>query len=50
MTLNGCLLYTSPGTNTTYGVATQSANGLMSAADKTKLDGMPVSGVYGEEF
>ena len=39
-----------PGTNTTYGVATQSANGLMSAADKTKLDGMPVSGVYGEEF
>ena len=39
-----------PGTNTTYGVATQSANGLMSAADKIKLDGMPVSGVYGEEF
>lgn len=39
-----------PGTNTTYGVATQSVNGLMSAADKTKLDGMPVSGVYGEEF
>ena len=28
-----------PGTNTTYGVATQSVNGLMSAADKTKLDG-----------
>lgn len=25
-------------TNTTYGVATQSANGLMSAADKKKLD------------
>ena len=39
-----------PGTNTTYGVATQSVNGLMSSADKTKLDGMPVSGVYGEEF
>ena len=39
-----------PGTNTTYGVAMQSANGLMSAADKTKLDGMPASGVYGEEF
>ena len=34
----------------TYSAATQSANGLMSAADKTKLDGMPVSGVYGEEF
>ena len=27
-------------TNTTYSVATQSANGLMSAADKKKLDGM----------
>lgn len=26
--------------NTTYGVATQSANGLMSAADKKKLDGI----------
>lgn len=26
--------------NTTYGVATQSANGLMAAADKTKLDGV----------
>ena len=27
-------------TNTTYGVATTSANGLMSSADKTKLDGI----------
>lgn len=27
-------------TNTTYGAATQSANGLMSAADKKKLDGI----------
>lgn len=27
-------------TDTTYGAATQSANGLMSAADKTKLDGI----------
>lgn len=27
-------------TNTTYGVATQSANGLMSKDDKTKLDGL----------
>lgn len=26
--------------NTTYGVATQSANGLMAAADKKKLDGV----------
>ena len=26
--------------NTTYGAATQSSNGLMSAADKTKLDGI----------
>ena len=39
-----------PAQDTTYSAATQSANGLMSAADKTKLDGMPVSGVYGEEF
>lgn len=30
-------------TNTTYNVATQSANGLMSAADKKKLDGMVVA-------
>lgn len=29
-----------PGTNTTYGNATASAAGLMSAADKAKLDGM----------
>ena len=29
-------------TNTTYSAATQSANGLMSAADKTKLDGIAV--------
>lgn len=29
--------------NTTYGVATQSANGLMSVADKTKLDGIAIS-------
>ena len=31
---------TPPDTNTTYSAATQSANGLMSAADKTKLDGI----------
>lgn len=29
-----------PDTNTTYSVATQSANGLMSSADKRKLDGL----------
>lgn len=31
---------TPPDTNTTYGAATQSAAGLMSAADKQKLDGV----------
>ena len=31
---------TPPDTNTTYSNATQSANGLMSAADKKKLDGI----------
>ena len=32
--------YTPPTENTTYGLASTSANGLMSAADKTKLDGV----------
>lgn len=32
--------YTPPTTNTTYSVATTSANGLMSSTDKTKLDGI----------
>jgi len=32
--------YTPPTTNTTYNAATQSAAGLMSAADKKKLDGI----------
>ena len=31
---------TPPDTNTTYGTASQSVNGLMSAADKKKLDGI----------
>ena len=31
---------TPPDTNTTYGTASQSTNGLMSAADKKKLDGI----------
>lgn len=37
---SGQLMVNVPWTNTTYGVATQSANGLMSAADKKKLDGI----------
>lgn len=36
--------------NTTYSVVTQTNNGLMSANDKKKLDGMPSSGISGEEF
>lgn len=32
-----------PGQDTTYSAATTSANGLMSAADKTKLDGMNIA-------
>lgn len=32
--------YTPPTTNTTYNVATQSSNGLFSASDKKKLDGI----------
>lgn len=38
-----------PWQNTTYGLATQSANGLMSTADKTKLDHIGIS-VTGEEM
>ena len=37
--------FTQQDTNTTYGVATQSANGLMSAADKTKLDNLIATSV-----
>ena len=36
--VTAALGYTPPTTNTTYGAATQSAAGLMSAADKKKLD------------
>ena len=32
--------YTPPTTNTTYSAATASAAGLMSATDKSKLDGI----------
>lgn len=35
-----------PSTNTTYSAATQSANGLMSAADKKKLDGFGAVSSY----
>lgn len=35
-----------PSTNTTYSAATQSANGLMSAADKKKLDGFGAASSY----
>ena len=35
-----------PSTNTTYSAATQSANGLMSAADKKKLDGFSAASSY----
>lgn len=38
--VTAALGYTPPTTNTTYSVATQSANGLMSSTDKTKLDGI----------
>lgn len=34
-------------TNTTYGAATANANGLMTAADKSKLDGLVAKKVYG---
>lgn len=34
-------------TDTTYSVATQSANGLMSAADKKKLDGISIGSLMG---
>lgn len=37
--------FTQQYTNTTYGVATQNANGLMSAADKTKLDSLNATSV-----
>ena len=42
--VTSALGYTPPTTNTTYEVATQSANGLMSAADKKKLDGLSSGG------
>ena len=40
--VTSALGYTPPTTNTTYGVATTSANGLMSSTDKAKLDGITI--------
>lgn len=37
--------FTQQDNNTTYGVATQKANGLMSASDKTKLDNLSATSV-----
>ena len=37
--------FTQQDNNTTYGIATQKANGLMSSADKTKLDGLSATSV-----
>lgn len=37
--------FTQQDNDTTYGVATQNANGLMSSADKTKLDGLSATSV-----
>lgn len=46
MALDGTTFtFTQQDTNTTYGVATQNANGLMSAADKTKLDSLSATSV-----
>lgn len=37
--------FTQQDNNTTYSVATQKANGLMSAADKTKLDSLSATSI-----
>lgn len=37
--------FTQQDNNTTYGVATQKANGLMSATDKTKLDSLSATSI-----
>lgn len=37
--------FTQQDNNTTYGIATQSTSGLMSAADKTKLDGLSATSI-----
>lgn len=48
---DGTMKVNVPWTNTTYRVATQSANGLMSSSDKTKLDNLievPTGGTTGQ--
>lgn len=37
--------FTQQDNNTTYGVATQNANGLMSSTDKTKLDSLSATSI-----
>nr|DAQ85189.1 MAG TPA: Minor structural protein [Caudoviricetes sp.] len=37
--------FTQQDNNTTYGVATQYTNGLMSSSDKTKLDNLSISAI-----
>jgi hypothetical protein len=37
--------FTQQDNNTTYGVATQTANGLMSSSDKTKLDSLSTTSI-----
>lgn len=37
--------FTQQDNNTTYGIATQNANGLMSSADKTKLDSLSATSI-----
>lgn len=44
--VTSALGYTPPTTNTTYGVATTSANGLMSSTDKKKLDSINAVGTF----
>lgn len=46
MALDGTTFtFTQQDNNTTYGVATQNSNGLMSSADKTKLDGLSATSI-----
>lgn len=44
LTGSGAAVVNVPWTNTTYSAATTTAPGLMSATDKTKLDGLPAGG------
>lgn len=42
--------FTQQDNNTTYGVATQYTNGLMSSSDKTKLDNLSISAITNYEI